>query len=261
MKLIFRADDLGFSDAVNCGIYRAIADGVITCTGLMPNMPQAAAGYALVKDKDVEVGQHTNICLGKPLCDPKRIPSLVDVNGNFYSSKEIRARQEDTIVLEEVELEIQAQLERFREITGKNPAYFEGHAVMSKNFFQGLKNVAKYNGLMYCDPVDPEWSKRHGVECGAFIRLNEKGLYDPAKYLFEDEAKIKGKTCAALVFHPGYIDQYLLDHSSYTFIRPMETEFLCSDALKDWLAENNIQRMTFTERVREYQGKENGSAK
>ena len=39
MKIIFRADDLGFSEAVNYGIRKAIVDGVITCTGLMPNMP------------------------------------------------------------------------------------------------------------------------------------------------------------------------------------------------------------------------------
>lgn len=158
MKIIFRADDLGFSEAVNYGIRKAIVDGVITCTGLMPNMPYAAAGYALVKDTGVEVGQHTNICVGRPLTDSARIPSLVQPSGEFCTSREIRARKQDTIVLEEVELEIQAQLDRFRAITGRDPAYFEGHAVMSPNFFQGLKNVAARNGLLYCDPVDPQWS-------------------------------------------------------------------------------------------------------
>ena len=122
MKIIFRADDLGFSEGVNCGIYRAVKDGPITCTGLMPNMPQAAAGYEMVRDTGVEVGQHTNICVGRPLSDPARIPSLVGSDGNFCTSREIRARKQDTIVLEEVELEIQAQLDRFRAITGKDPA-------------------------------------------------------------------------------------------------------------------------------------------
>ena len=124
MKIIFRADDLGFSEGVNCGIYRAVKDGPITCTGLMPNMPQAVAGYEMVRDTGVEVGQHTNICVGRPLSDPARIPSLVGSDGNFCTSREIRARKQDTIVLEEVELEIQAQLDRFRAITGKDPAYF-----------------------------------------------------------------------------------------------------------------------------------------
>lgn len=78
MKLIMRADDLGISEGVNCGIYKAIKDGVITSVGLMPNMEHALDGYEMIKDCKVSVGQHTNICLGKPLCSPKEIPSLVD---------------------------------------------------------------------------------------------------------------------------------------------------------------------------------------
>ena len=251
MKIIFRADDLGFSEAVNYGIRKAIVDGVITCTGLMPNMPYAAAGYALVQDTGVEVGQHTNICVGRPLTDSARIPSLVQPSGEFCTSREIRARKQDTIVLEEVELEIQAQLDRFRAITGRDPAYFEGHAVMSPNFFQGLKNVAARNGLLYCDPVDPQWSVEHGIQCSAFYRLDERGLYDVRKFVFEDEAGLRGKECSVLVFHPGWLDQYLLEHSSYTFIRPMETDFLCSQELKDWLAANYVERTTFARRAAE----------
>lgn len=256
MKIIFRADDLGFSEGVNCGIYRSIVSGAITCTGLMPNMPQAAAGYEMVKDTGVEVGQHTNICVGRPLTDPARIPSLVQPNGEFCTSREIRARREDTIVLEEVELEIQAQLDRFREITGRDPAYFEGHAVMSPNFFQGLQNVAARNGLLYCDPVNPQWAQRYGIQCSAFYRLDENGLYDPGAFIFGDGAQLKGKECAVLVFHPGYLDQYILDHSSYTLIRPMETAFLCSDALRQWMEKNRVQPTTFTRRIKEFLGKD-----
>lgn len=230
--------------------------GAITCTGLMPNMPEAAAGYALVKETGVEVGQHTNICVGRPLTDSARIPSLVQPNGMFCTSREIRSRKEDTIVLEEVELEIQAQLDRFRQITGQDPTYFEGHAVMSPNFFQGLQNVAARNSLLYCDPVNPQWAAKYGIQCSAFYHLDEKGLYDPCRYLFEDEAQIKEKECSVLVFHPGYLDQYILDHSSYTLIRPMEVAFLCSEALKQWMKENQVQPMTFTTRVNEFLGKD-----
>ena len=47
------------------------------------------------------------------------------------------------------------------------------------------------------------------------------------------------------MFHPGFIDQYLLEHSSYTLIRTMECEFLCSQWLKDWLENNQIQLVNF----------------
>ena len=74
--------------------------------------------------------------------------------------------------------------------------------------------------------------------------------------MFEDEAKLKEKDCSVLVFHPGYLDQYLLDHSSYTLIRPMEAAFLCSEELKHWIKENQVQPMTFTERIKEFLGKD-----
>ena len=61
MKLIMRADDLGFSEAVSLGILKAVKDGVITSVGLMPNMESAQFGYELIKDCDIALGQHTNI--------------------------------------------------------------------------------------------------------------------------------------------------------------------------------------------------------
>lgn len=246
MKLIFRADDLGFSEGINYGICKSVTDGVISSVGMMPNMEYAQMGYELIKDKKICLGQHTNICVGKPLCNPQLIPSLIDEEGKFCSSKEIRARKEDTIVVEEAELEIQAQLERFCDITGRKPEYFEGHAVFSKNFFTALKNVAERNHLFYVDPVDTAWSEKYGIKCSSFYKLDKNGLYDPKKYIFENEAGLNNENCYVLVFHPGFLDQYILDHSSFTLIRPMETAFLCSDELKKWIKENQIEIVDFT---------------
>lgn len=43
-KLIIRADDLGYSEAVNRGIEKTVREGVVRSVGLMPNMPTAASG-------------------------------------------------------------------------------------------------------------------------------------------------------------------------------------------------------------------------
>ena len=184
MKLIMRADDLGFSEGVNYGIYKSVVDGVITSVGMMPNMASAKHGYELVKDLDIALGQHSNICVGKPLSDPKLIPSLVQKNGNFCSSKEIRARQVDTINVAECEIELEAQLAKFRAITGRDPDYFEGHAVFSNNFFIALKNVAQRNNLFFENPsLDKEWEKEFGITGLGFMSLDEHGLYDPRTYI------------------------------------------------------------------------------
>lgn len=61
-KIMVRADDLGFSKAINYGIYETLKNGVIRNIGFMVNMPDSLHGYELVKDYDICLGQHTNVC-------------------------------------------------------------------------------------------------------------------------------------------------------------------------------------------------------
>ncbi len=245
MKLVLRADDLGISQGVNYGIQKSIQDGLITCVGIMPNMEDAIHGYSLIKDLDVCIGQHTNICLGKPVLDSKLIPSLVDKNGYFYTSHDINNRPNDTIDVGECELEIEAQVLRFQEITGYMPKYLDGHAVFSMHYLEALERIAEKYNLFYVNPLDDNWSLAHGMKSLGYINLDENGLYNPRKYFEKHLDDIKKNQCSIAVFHPGYLDQYILTHSSYTLIRPMECEFLCSDWLKKWIQDNEIELIDF----------------
>ena len=58
-QLLIRADDIGYSYAVNLGIARSINEGLVRSAGLMPNMPEAERGWSLVADAGIAVGQHT----------------------------------------------------------------------------------------------------------------------------------------------------------------------------------------------------------
>ena len=89
-QLLIRADDIGYSYAVDLGIARSVNEGLVRSAGLMPNMPEAERGWSLVADSGIAVGQHTNVCLGKPCADPAFIPSLLDENGEFHSSRTFR---------------------------------------------------------------------------------------------------------------------------------------------------------------------------
>jgi chitin disaccharide deacetylase len=137
-KLLVRADDLGYSEGINYGIAKSVKEGIIGSVGVMKNMPIVVHGLKLLEDTDVCFGQHTNICLGKPITDPFLIPSITNENGEFKLSKEYRQAKEDFVVLDEVILKIEAQYKRFVELVGKPPRYFEGHAVASANFFNAL---------------------------------------------------------------------------------------------------------------------------
>ena len=74
-KILIRADDLGYSEGINYGIAKSVREGIIKSVGIMTNMPAAEQGLKLLVDIDVCYGQHTNICIGKPLSDPKLIPT------------------------------------------------------------------------------------------------------------------------------------------------------------------------------------------
>ena len=99
IKLLIRADDIGYCDGVNRGIRDSVEAGLVKSAGLMPNMIEAVNGFQMVKDQDVCIGQHTNLCLGVPCCDPKDIPSLVNENGEFKSSSQFRNAFKDGVDL------------------------------------------------------------------------------------------------------------------------------------------------------------------
>lgn len=248
MKLIVRADDLGFTDAVNHGIHASIKKGIVTSTGLMPNMPEAQNGYNLIKKyAHISVGQHTNISVGKPCSRPEEIPSMVDEDGNFHSSKKHRSAYKigkDLITFEDAVIEVQAQLNSFRKITDKDPDYFEGHAIQSKNFFKALEYVADQNNLIYV-PFGSNVIKNVNCKMGAFPKLTADNLYDPFAYILNDEAEVLNSDLALIVTHPGYIDQEILEMSSFTMIRPLEVKALTSVEIKNWVEANNIELVNF----------------
>ena len=56
IKLVIRADDIGYSEAVNYGIEKSVKDGLIRSAGLMPNMPFAEHGLKLLEGTGIAIG-------------------------------------------------------------------------------------------------------------------------------------------------------------------------------------------------------------
>lgn len=54
-KMMIRADDLGYSEAVNYGIEKSVKCGIINNVGFMVNMEASEHGYNLIKDCDVSL--------------------------------------------------------------------------------------------------------------------------------------------------------------------------------------------------------------
>lgn len=247
-RILIRADDLGYSEGVNYGIAKSVKDGIIKNVGVMVNMPFAEHGLQLLKQTDICFGQHTNICVGKPITNPSLIPSIVKENGEFKSSKDYRNSKEDFVILDEVILEIEAQYQRFLELIGEPPHYFEGHAVSSKNFFKGLQIVAQKHGLKYSG-----FSTNNNIpitvgETKVYIYMDSmKPDYNPLdllKYILKNAHK---DSVNIMVCHPGYLDSYILKNSSLTIPRTLEVEMLCSEETKEIIKEEKGILVTYDE--------------
>ena len=244
-KMIIRADDLGYCEAVNYGIAKTVKEGLIRSVGLMPNMPYSAHGADLIRGYDVCLGQHTNICVGRPVSDPSKIPSITGENGEFRSSREYRSAETDFVVLEEVVTEIEAQYEKFKELTGQEPHYFEAHAVASENLSRGLEIVAKRHNLplLLFSATEPIRFRNSFLIPSMEDVLPDYDPYDAVKrHALKEYAD---NEIPMFVTHPGFLDWYILQKSSLTVNRTKETAMLCDPAMRSWLEEHDVELITF----------------
>lgn len=249
IRLIIRADDVGYSEAVNYGIEKTVKEGLVRSVGVMPNMPSTVHGLKLLDGTGVCLGQHTNLCIGKPCADPAKVSSLLDEDGNFRSSKDYwaawKAGKEFT-VLDEVVLEIEAQYQRFKELTGQEPHYFEGHAIMSKHLFQGLKIVAQRHSLpLQAIDFTTQTGTFKGKALHTFPMESMNAEYDPFQCLKNGLAEAPEDVPCLFVCHPGYLDDFILHNSSLTVNRTKEVAMLCDPKVRNWLNQQGVELITY----------------
>ena len=246
-KLLIRADDLGYCESVNYGIARAVKSGLLRSVGVMPNMEWAEHGVRLLDGTDVTFTVHANICQGRPLTDPKLIPSLVDENGIFKDKSLYREAKEDFVVLEEVILEVEAQYLRLAELTGRKPYMVEAHAVPSNNFNKALAIVAKKYGVEFLQFVPGR-----GPKVGNTIFKFSMDSGNPGYVPFESMKKAMDQDFAEdeamlMVLHPGYVDEYVLNSSYITTQRALEVAFAINPEVPKWCEENGVKLLTYAD--------------
>lgn len=248
-KIIVRADDLGYSKGINLGISEAVHNGLINNVGVMVNMPETERGLNLIKNEDVALGLHTVICTGKPLTDPKLIPSITNIDGTFVHSSVYRSVTRDFVKLEEVVTEIEAQYQRFVELVGRDPDYFEGHAVVSDNFIKGLKIVADRHNLNFLDFAlgpDSESVPFKNVKLYSYMD-SMKPNYDPYDTLRRAAVTEHKDGYSMMVCHPGYLDNDILTHSSLTIPRAQEVAMLTDPKMSNWLKQEDVELIKYSD--------------
>lgn len=261
-RILFQSDDYGITRAVSEGILRGIREGIIRNTGLFVNMECSAWAAEKIQNEDVCLGVDINYVAGKPVSDPAMIPHLVKENGEFYSSGEQNRRnrllkmeglisifQEDPYPYEEILLETENQVRRFRELTGKMPEYLHPHSLITPNTDRAAREVSEKYGIYHTmDMLNGKICK----EIPGAI-MNQKGLGLEAQLMPPIEKNlldtglpsVKDGETAYYIFHCGYVDADLFKVSSLTLRRAIDLDAALSIRVKDYILKNKIEMITY----------------
>ncbi|MCI5773916.1 MAG: chitin disaccharide deacetylase [Erysipelotrichaceae bacterium] len=239
-RFIINADDFGISKGAVLGTIETHVNGVVRSTTAMMNMSYVE--YALQEAKkypDLGVGIHLVLTAGKALL-PKKTAYLDD-EGNFihkgkYPNGYPEMNEDDLYA------EWKAQMVKFIKLAGKKPTHIDSHHHVHTEP-QCIK-VAKRLAAEYDLPMrmKDENESTNGYEKVKFFST----FYDKnvsiemiKKLCIENEGTIE------IMAHPAYLDSRIYGMSSYNLQRMQELDVLCSDELKTFFAENNIELINY----------------
>jgi predicted glycoside hydrolase/deacetylase ChbG (UPF0249 family) len=249
-RLVVNADDFGRARGINAGIVRAHRDGIVTAATLMVTSPAADEAARLARaTPSLDVGVHLTLTYGRPVTQPSRIRSLVEVDGAFprVPGAFLRAGRAEA---DEALIEYRAQYARVRELLGREPTHLDSHHWLH-------------------DEPALEWAiATLAVETGAAVRphddaqrdrLRAGGVRTVDRYRndFQHEGHVDvaslerilaavGEGLTELGCHPGEPDPELAWTSTYAALRADELATLTDPRARASVTRNGILLSDFS---------------
>lgn len=183
MKMIIRADDVGFTDVCNIGTFETFDKGLSTSADIMLECPGTVDALNRLRNYPwISVGWHAHMW-GSPVLGADKVPSLVEQAGEFEGRFRTDLNQAEDIVYEEAVAELTAQLERCKKILGRYPdtgATAHGNGIWAKAMEQVQKERSiptRFASRQGSDPRNAEriMAGRERGEEWAFL-YNPKGM-------------------------------------------------------------------------------------
>jgi len=165
--LIINADDLCMNDETYRAIIEAYQSGIVTSTSAFVTFaePVKTLQYIHKEYTDMPIGLHLNLTEGKPVLSASEIPTLVDKNGNFYTSDNIISKLSD-MKIDEVRKELNAQVKLFLS-SGVPLDHINCHHHIAA-LFTPFHTVMREISLMYKVPM------RNPVPYSVYQKMNVK---------------------------------------------------------------------------------------
>nr|XP_048308348.1 carbohydrate deacetylase isoform X1 [Myodes glareolus] len=129
VQLVVTADDFGYCPRRDKGIVEAFLAGTVTSVSLLANGTAAESAAELARRHSIPTGLHANLTEGRPVGPARHTASsLLSSEGFFLGKMGFRkALAAGDVALPQVREELEAQLNRFRELLGRSPTHVDGH--------------------------------------------------------------------------------------------------------------------------------------
>jgi chitin disaccharide deacetylase len=226
--LVVNADDLGYTEGVNRGIFEAHDRGIVSSTSFMVDRPAAESGASgALARTGLGVGLHADF-------------GEWSFEGGAWRAVGVPVDQHDR---DAVAAELRRQLHRFRALLGRDPTHLDSHQHVHRRepVRSAMLELAAELGV----PLRHESAVRY---CGDFYGQTDEG--EPLPGALEPkrlEALLRALPAGAteLCCHPGYAFGLA---SAYASEREEELRALCSPRLRPLLEEERIALVSFAER-------------
>jgi predicted glycoside hydrolase/deacetylase ChbG (UPF0249 family) len=163
--LIIIADDYGIGSETSRGILELAGRNLVSGTVLLVNSPYAEEAVRAWRRSGcrLEMGWHPCLTLDSPCAPASRVPSLLGADGRLLPLRRFLARLYlHQICPRQIEIELNAQYNRFLELVGHAPTIVNSHQHISLFSPVGaiLRGVLKARGtpLPYLRRVQEPWS-------------------------------------------------------------------------------------------------------
>ena len=237
--LIVNADDCNLTEGVTSAILDCHDHGILSSTTFMMNLPISQKAVRELKQrKNLGVGIHLNVTLGRPVTDPKKIRSLLQGPGDFRKYAEQTSKLPKA---SELVLEYQSQINLFKKVFGRNPTHLDTHHQLhdAAFFFHALVEVAKKNRL----PIRRSRLTRarssfpHTDFFFGNLRPREHWTPEPLETLLQHLPE----GVSEIMCHPGKNDPQLRAASSFTTDREVEWKIFRDKKWRRLLQEHQIK--------------------
>ncbi|MGL4362920.1 MAG: chitin disaccharide deacetylase [Cellulosilyticaceae bacterium] len=238
-KLIVNADDMGLCESVNYGIISAYQKGIVTSCTIMAGMPGFEHAIELLKQNPkLGTGVHMTLSLHRPVLENHK--TIVDKEGKFH--RRITSELLENVDLEEVYQEFCAQIEKVQN-TGIEVSHLDSHHHV--HTLKELAPVIKRITEKYKLPIRGGFEKDFGYTKAVALMDSFYAEEVTEDYFERHLDEIKKHDYVDLMCHPAFIEQYLVDATSYALPRMKEYSILTDQKVKAFLQNNGIEFVNY----------------